>query len=74
MSKKFMTAWVARDELGECLKMHWEKPVRTGRYPDAKKWWFSLDSVELPNNMYQGLNWEDEPVKVKVLLKDEPNQ
>lgn len=66
---KTKIAWVARDELDDSLKLHWTKPVRTGRYPDAKQWWWSDDWTNLPNHMYQGLNWEDEPFKVKVDLK-----
>lgn len=67
---KVNTGWVARDEDGG-LKLHWEKPRRFERYEGTYAYWFSCDWVSIPKHMYQGLNWEDEPFKVKVdLLPD----
>lgn len=64
-----MKIWIARDENGD-LKGHWEKPKRKYMYDGTPGFWFSSDWINIPNYMFDGLDWGDEPYQTKVTFKD----
>ena len=59
--------WVARDEGGR-LFIYTECPERDDNIEE----WLTQeggDASELPEDMFPGLTWEDEPMEVEIITK-----
>lgn len=68
--------WVARDK-DECLWLFIDKPIRSQK----NDWWEvdtqkSLllrddDCMEIDGDLFHDLSWEDEPIEVELVRKEE---
>lgn len=67
--------WVARDK-DECLWLYIDKPIRS----QTQIWWEvdtinSLlrddDCMEIDGDLFPDLSWEDEPIEVDLVRKEE---
>lgn len=59
MESKEYKLWFARDFEGELFAFY-KKPERESRY------WVSDRYIEIDDNLFPNLTWEDEPLEVKL--------
>lgn len=67
--------WIARDapDILHPLRIH-DNKIERKILDDGRKYWYCRhgDSINLPSNLFQEIQWESEPCKVKLLvLKEE---
>lgn len=66
--------WIARDapDILHPLRIH-DNKIERKILDDGRKYWYCRhgDSIYLPSNLFQEIQWESEPCKVKLLILKE---
>lgn len=63
-----MRGWIARDKDGR-LFMGYEKPERLADEYTGMWVGYGKDFMELPEEMFPCLKWEDEPIEVELIIR-----
>ena len=63
-----LKGYIARDE-DKSLWFHKKKPNRIDMGPQIFSWFQSDGQFQLDEDLFPSLTWEDEPVKVELIIR-----
>ena len=61
--------WVARDNKGDSDSLSIYRDIKPNRLNEEGLWENMSDFMTIPKDMFPEIKWEDEPVKIEMIIK-----